>query len=213
MVAEYVTTHAPAFTVQLSRLQDRAAIYDILITSGLFGKADAECVDEMFTSTWKALEADPDADTYRWLTAFETFEKFEFEGLQFEGLKNTNVKPSNSNVKPSNPKPSNSNPNSNCLGFACFGTESLTHNTWDLFWVCVRPEARGKGVARALMQEVITQARTQGGRLMVIYTSSTAPYAPARALYESQGFVRTAVVPEYYNVGDDLYIYSRRLRD
>ncbi|NJM40880.1 MAG: GNAT family N-acetyltransferase [Anaerolineae bacterium] len=173
MVAEFVAPHAPALTVQPSQPEDRAAIYDVLMTSGLFGKTDAECVDEMFTSTWKALEADLNADTYRWLSCFA---------------------------------------DQKLAGFACFGTESLTHNTWDLFWVCVRPEARGKGVARALMQEVITQAKVQGGRLMVIYTSSTAPYAPARALYESQGFVRTAVVPEYYNVGDDLYIYSKRLK-
>jgi ribosomal protein S18 acetylase RimI-like enzyme len=143
-------------------------------------------VDEMFAGTWKALESDPHADTYRWLSC-KLESEFELDGFR------------------------NSNSNSSCLGFACFGTESLTHNTWDLYWVCVRPEARGKGVARALMQEVIAQAKAQAARLMVIYTSSTAPYAPARALYESQGFVRTAVVPEYYNVGDDLYIYSRKL--
>jgi ribosomal protein S18 acetylase RimI-like enzyme len=144
------------------------------MTSGLFGKADADCVDEMFTETWRALAANPKADTYRWLSCMEQV-----------------------------PGP--------LAGFACFGTESLTHGTWDLFWVCVRPEARGKGVARALIQEAVAQAKAEGGRLMVIYTSSTKPYAPARALYESQGFARTAVVPEYYNVGDDLYIYSRGL--
>ncbi len=181
-VVEPLTQDAGRITVQPSQPEDRAAIYDILMTSGLFGKTDADCVDEMFAGTWKALEADPRADTYRWLSC-----KFELEPNQ------------------------HSNSNSNCVGFACFGTESLTHNTWDLYWVCVRPEARGKGVARALMQEAVTQAKTQAARLMVIYTSSTAPYAPARALYESQGFVRTAVVPEYYNAGDDLYIYSRKL--
>jgi ribosomal protein S18 acetylase RimI-like enzyme len=165
---------ATRLIVRPSRPDDRAAIYDTLMTSGLFGKADADCVDEMFTETWRALAANPKADTYRWLSCMAQV-----------------------------PAP--------LAGFACFGTESLTHGTWDLFWVCVRPEARGKGVARALMQEAVAQAKAEGGRLMVIYTSSTKPYAPARALYESQGFGRTAVVPEYYNVGDDLYIYSKGL--
>ena len=47
---------------------------------------------------------------------------------------------------------------------------------------------------------------------MVIYTSSTEPYAAARRLYTAQHFVRTAVIPEYYKPGDDLYIFSRRLQ-
>jgi ribosomal protein S18 acetylase RimI-like enzyme len=97
------------------------------------------------------------------------------------------------------------------LGFACYGWESLTHGTWDLFWVCTLPEARGRGIGGALLRESVRVAVTEGGRLMVISTSSTPPYAAAHRLYESQGFVRTAIVPEYYNRGDDLYIYSRRL--
>ena len=178
--------------VQPSQPEDRAAIRDILLTSGLFGKTDADCVDEMFTETWNALQANPQADTYRWLSCFY----------------------SDSHVRrTSEVRRTLANKFAELLGFACFGTESMTHGTWDLFWVCVRPAARGQGVARMLLQEAASQARAQGARMMVIYTSSTAPYAPARALYESQGFVRTAVVPEYYDEGDDLFIYSKRLKE
>jgi ribosomal protein S18 acetylase RimI-like enzyme len=98
------------------------------------------------------------------------------------------------------------------VGFACFGAESLTQDTWDLFWICVRPEARGKGAGRALMAEAEMQARAANGRVMVIYTSSTPTYAPARWLYEGAGFTRQAVVPDYYRDGDDLNIYWKRLR-
>jgi ribosomal protein S18 acetylase RimI-like enzyme len=97
------------------------------------------------------------------------------------------------------------------VGFACYGTESLTQDTWDLFWICARPEARGKGVGRALMAEVEAQARLANGRLMVIYTSSTPAFAPARRLYEAAGFARAAVIADYYRDGDDLYIYRKRL--
>ncbi len=98
------------------------------------------------------------------------------------------------------------------LGFACYGWESMTHGTWDLFWVCAHQDARGLGVGRALLAEAVHTATHEGGRLMVIYTSSTRPYDAARRLYESQGFAKTAVIPEYYNPGDDLNIYSRRLK-
>ena len=98
------------------------------------------------------------------------------------------------------------------LGFACFGWEALTQGTWDLFWVCTLPEGRGRGLGSALLNEAVRVATAEGGRLMVIYTSSTEPYAAARRLYTAQQFVRTAVIPEYYKPGDDLYIFSRRLQ-
>jgi ribosomal protein S18 acetylase RimI-like enzyme len=98
------------------------------------------------------------------------------------------------------------------VGFACYGWESLTDRTWDLFWILTSPEARRRGVGSALLAEAVRVAWVEGGRLMVIFTSSTAPYAAARQLYESQGFVRQAIVPEYYKPEDDLYIYSRRLQ-
>ncbi len=81
-------------------------------------------------------------------------------------------------------------------GFACFGWEALTHGTWDLFWVCTLPEARGRGLGGALLAEAVRVACAEGGRLIVIYTSSTPAYAAARSLYESRQFVRTAVIPE-----------------
>jgi ribosomal protein S18 acetylase RimI-like enzyme len=97
-------------------------------------------------------------------------------------------------------------------GFGCFAWEALTHGTWGLFWVCTLPEARGRGLGGALLREAVRVATAEGGRLMVIHTSSTAPYAPARRLYESQNFERIAVIPEYYKPGDDLFIYARSLQ-
>jgi ribosomal protein S18 acetylase RimI-like enzyme len=160
---------ATMLNVRASVWEDRANIYDLLISSKIFGKTDADCVDEMFVETWEK----PREDGYHWLSCWE---------------------------------------DDRMIGFACFGTESLTKDTWDLFWVCVRPEARGKGAGRMLIDEATHQAQLANGRLMVIYTSSTPIYAPARKLYESAGFAQTAIVPDYYSEGDSLFIYSRRLK-
>jgi len=98
-------------------------------------------------------------------------------------------------------------------GFACYGHESLTCGTWDLFWVCTLPARRGRGVGGALLGEAVRKATNEAGRLMVIYTSGTDAYHSAHRLYQSHQFIRTATVPDYYNVGDDLHIYTRRLGD
>jgi len=159
-------------TVCPSTWEDRAAIYDILIRSEIFGKVDADCVDEMFVETWGKRR--DDADNYHWLSCW------------LDGR---------------------------VAGFACYGIESLTQGTWDLFWVCVLPEARGQGVGRALLIDAEANAHKENGRVMVIYTSSTSKYTAARRLYENAGFTRTAVVPDYYSDGDDLHIYWKRLRN
>jgi ribosomal protein S18 acetylase RimI-like enzyme len=66
-------------------------------------------------------------------------------------------------------------------------------------------------VGRALLSFATHQATAAGGRLMVIYTSSTSAYAPAHRLYESQGFACLATVSNYYDDDDDLLIYSKQL--
>ena len=48
-------------------------------------------------------------------------------------------------------------------GFACYGWESLTHGTWDLFWVCITPAARRRGLGGALVGEAVRVATAEGG--------------------------------------------------
>lgn len=153
---------------------DRPAVRDLILNSGIFGPADADCVDEMFLQSLRQ----PSDDNYRFLSCREE-------------------------------RPPLS---SRMVGFACCGREALTKGAWDLFWICVDRAARGRGAGSLLLAEAQRLAMEDGARLMVIYTSSTDKYAPARRLYESQQFTRVAVVPDYYADGDDLFIYSKRLR-
>ncbi|MDH7486785.1 MAG: GNAT family N-acetyltransferase [Anaerolineae bacterium] len=97
------------------------------------------------------------------------------------------------------------------LGYACFGPHPLTEGTFDLYWIAVDPETRGQGIARALMERVEDEVRQRGGRLLVVETSSTPDYVPARRFYESCGYGQEALIHDFYAPGDDLVIYTRRL--
>lgn len=96
------------------------------------------------------------------------------------------------------------------LGMACYGHTALTTGTFDLYWLCVAPEARGRGVGRELFAEVEASIRRQGARLLVIETSGTPEYRPARAFYLAAGCCRQATIPDFYALGDDLVIYCKR---
>ena len=96
------------------------------------------------------------------------------------------------------------------VGYVCFGPHPLTEGTFDLYWIAVHPKNRERGVGRALLAQVEERVRVASGRLLLIETSGTPPYAPARHLYESAGYEREATIHDFYAPGDDLIVFSKR---
>lgn len=56
---------------------------------------------------------------------------------------------------------------------------------------------RGKGVAAAIVQHIIEQARSRGYRRISLETGSNEAFAPARALYARFGFASTDPFADY----------------
>lgn len=97
------------------------------------------------------------------------------------------------------------------LGFVTWGPRSLSERGYDLYWIATRPDAQGRGVGRALMQAAEAHIRARGGYWVVIETSDTPAYEPARRFYEGCGYRRAAVLPDFYREGDGLVIFTRRI--
>jgi ribosomal protein S18 acetylase RimI-like enzyme len=71
--------------------------------------------------------------------------------------------------------------------------DMLAELSWpEVRLVSVAPEARGRGVARALMDECLRRARSSGAKAIGLHTSRS--MRAAMQLYNRMGFVR---VPEY----------------
>jgi ribosomal protein S18 acetylase RimI-like enzyme len=100
--------------------------------------------------------------------------------------------------------------NGDLAGMACYGATALTEGTFDLFWICVAPEARREGIGHALLAEVEADIRRRGARLLVIETSGTAEYRAAREFYLAHGCRREAIIRDYYAPGDDLVVFTKR---
>ena len=98
------------------------------------------------------------------------------------------------------------------LGYACYGPRDLSGSGYDLYWICTSTEARGKGIGRALMRRVEEEVLKRGGLWIVIETSDTDPYLPARRLYEHCGYTLSMHLPDFYHAGDGLCTYTRRLK-
>jgi GNAT superfamily N-acetyltransferase len=97
------------------------------------------------------------------------------------------------------------------LGYACWGPRYLSGNGYDLYWICAEPAEQSKGVGRALMKAVEESIREQNGIWLVIETSDTERYLPARRLYEHCGYRLSMLLADFYKNGDGLCTYTKRL--
>ena len=97
------------------------------------------------------------------------------------------------------------------VGYTCYGKRSLTDSTFDLYWICSAPSAQRKGVGHALLQRTEQEIRAMGGRLVIVETSSLPEYEPARRFYDSHGYRRQAIIEDFYDEGDSLVLYTKKL--
>lgn len=64
--------------------------------------------------------------------------------------------------------------------------------------------ARGRGVARAILDDLLRRCRERGYSRVLLETGSMQEMAPARSLYESVGFVRRSPYGHYTDNGINL---------
>ena len=78
------------------------------------------------------------------------------------------------------------------------------HRGW-IWAVYVRPEGRGRGISKALMQQVIEESyRVPGLEMLTLVVALT--QTSARTLYTSLGFFTTGIILHGYKLPDGRYI-------
>ena len=100
---------------------------------------------------------------------------------------------------------------SEVVGWMCFGPTPCTLGCFDLYWIGVSGAWQGRGIGRALMAFAEHAIAQQGGRLIVIETSSRDVYLPTREFYKALDYRQVAQVPEFYGPSDDRVIFSKTL--
>lgn len=95
------------------------------------------------------------------------------------------------------------------LGYACWGLIPCTRESYDLYWIAVRPDRHGGGVGRKILAEAEEEIRRSGGSRIYVETSTRAAYEPTRAFYERCGYTRAATLDDFYAPGDGKAIYLK----
>lgn len=98
-------------------------------------------------------------------------------------------------------------------GYVCFGPNTMTEGTFELYWIAVDPPFQGQGLGTALMETAEGEAARRGARMLVAETSSRPDYTPALTFYRRRGYLVTARVPDYYAPGDDKLILVKHFTE
>jgi ribosomal protein S18 acetylase RimI-like enzyme len=96
-------------------------------------------------------------------------------------------------------------------GYICYGETPCTVGTWDIYWIAVDRQKRGRGIGKVLSETAEAAIKQAGGRLAVIETSSTPLYENTRNFYLGRGYETVARIPDFYSPGDDKLILLKKL--
>lgn len=96
-------------------------------------------------------------------------------------------------------------------GYVCYGPTPMTEGTFDLYWIATHRAARGRGVARRLVESMENELRAKRARIVRIETSQLESYGAARSFYTRLSYLEVGRIPDFYHLGDDLVILAKRL--
>lgn len=99
--------------------------------------------------------------------------------------------------------------NGDILGFICFGPTPLTYHTFDLYWIAVSKNYQGKSIGSILLKKCEEKVKKEGGKILIIETSSTNKYEKARNFYKKFGFKKITEIKNFYKYRDNKIIYAK----
>ncbi len=97
------------------------------------------------------------------------------------------------------------------LGYTCFGPIPATESSYDLYWIAIDEDLRGRGLGRELLERTERIVASMGGRHLYIETSSREQYASTQGFYTRCGYRQEAYLSDFYSPGDGKLIYVREL--
>ena len=97
------------------------------------------------------------------------------------------------------------------VGYSCFGEIPVTVKNFDLYWMAVDNNYRGKGLGRLLMEKTEADIQSLGGRGIYIETSNKEMYKPTMAFYKNCGYEQVALFKDFYDINDNKAVFYKKL--
>ena len=97
------------------------------------------------------------------------------------------------------------------VAYACYGEIPCTIKNYDLYWLAVDNNFRGKGLGTMLLQKIEEDIKKHSGRGIYIETSNKEQYAPTIAFYKKSRYKQIAVFKDFYAINDNKAVFYKKL--
>lgn len=97
------------------------------------------------------------------------------------------------------------------VGYTCFGPIPCTLSSYDLYWIGVHNDCRGKGIGKELLARSEAMIKQMGGTRVYIETASREQYVPTREFYLRCSYRIEVILEDFYAPGDGKVIYVKPL--
>ena len=91
--------------------------------------------------------------------------------------------------------------------------ERLTEGTYNLYAIAVHKDYQGKGIGKQMMNYVEHLLREKENRILIVETSGKPEFERTRAFYHKCNYIQQAVIPEFYEEGDDKVVFWKKLNE
>jgi len=97
------------------------------------------------------------------------------------------------------------------IGYSCFGLIPCSRISYDLYWIVVHNDYRGKGYGKYILKETEDFIKKCNGYQIIVETSSKEQYKPTRDFYIRCGYKELVIYKNFYDFNDHKVVYYKIL--
>lgn len=101
--------------------------------------------------------------------------------------------------------------NGRTVGFGFCEPERFTNGSWNLRAIGVQPDRQSNGVGAALTRYLEETLRRNGGRILIVETTSAPDHVRTCAFYLANGYVEEARLREFWDADVDKVVFWKHL--
>lgn len=91
--------------------------------------------------------------------------------------------------------------------------ERLTEGTYNLYAIAVNKKQQGNGIGQKMMEYIESELKAKGNRILIVETSGKPEFELTREFYIKCNYTKQAVIPEFYEKGDDKIVFWKKLTE
>lgn len=97
------------------------------------------------------------------------------------------------------------------IAVAYCAPEKMTEGTYNLYLIAIHKDHQGKGIGAKIMRYFEAMLTDKGVRILIVETSGLPSFELTRKFYDKLGYIREAVIRDFYEAGDDKVVFWKKL--